>query len=55
MARTMRKQRKTSKKVRDGVVQYAAASCRNHGGCPYCESNRLFNYRKLNQEKLYRE
>lgn len=55
MARTIRKQRKTSKTVRDGTVQYWAASCRHHGGCPYCESNRLFNYRKLNQDKLYKE
>lgn len=20
--------------------------CRNHGGCPYCENNRLYNYKK---------
>ena len=21
-------------------------SCRNHGGCPWCEGNRLFKYQK---------
>ena len=24
----------------------AAHSCRNHGGCPWCEGNRLHKYRK---------
>ena len=26
-------------------------TCRNHGGCPYCEGNRTFNDRKR-REKL---
>lgn len=26
-------------------------SCRNHGGCPYCKGNRLYN-RKKSEEKL---
>ena len=26
-------------------------SCRNHGGCPYCEANRLYNS-KVQQIKL---
>lgn len=55
MARTVRVKRKSDKKVRDGTVQYVASSCRHHGGCTYCENNRLFNYRKLNQDKLYKE
>ena len=21
-------------------------TCRNHGGCPYCESNRLYKFKK---------
>lgn len=25
-------------------------SCRNHGGCPWCERNRLFNRRRLEAE-----
>ena len=27
-------------------------SCRNHGGCPYCEENRLYKS-KLSEEKKY--
>ena len=27
-------------------------SCRNHGGCPYCEGNRLYKA-KLSEEKEY--
>jgi DNA-directed RNA polymerase subunit RPC12/RpoP len=23
-----------------------AKSCKNHGGCPYCEGNRLYKHRK---------
>lgn len=25
-------------------------SCRNHGGCPYCEGNRTYNARKREQQ-----
>lgn len=25
-------------------------SCRNHGGCPWCEGNRLFKFRKNNEK-----
>lgn len=27
-------------------------SCRNHGGCPWCESNRKYKYLKKSQEML---
>lgn len=37
---------KTQKKVRDGRPTRAAASCRNHGGCPYCQSNRMHRHNK---------
>ena len=30
-------------KVRDGTPQHAAGSCDNHGGCRWCEGNRLHN------------
>jgi hypothetical protein len=53
MARTVRTKRKSDKKVKDGTVQYAASSCRHHGSCSYCRNNRLFNFIKLNQDKLY--
>ena len=33
-------------RVRDGTPQYAAGSCNNRGGCPYCEGNRLFGNKK---------
>ena len=25
-------------------------SCRNHGGCPWCEGNRLFKFKKADEE-----
>lgn len=25
-------------------------SCRNHGGCPWCEGNRLFKFKKANEQ-----
>jgi hypothetical protein len=28
-------------------------SCRNHGGCPYCERNRLYNTRKALEKAQY--
>jgi hypothetical protein len=34
------------KKVRDGSITRSRHSCTNHGGCPHCEGNRLYNYRK---------
>ena len=54
MSRTYRKERGTSKTVPDGQDQYPSRSCRHHGGCSWCERNRLFNFRKVNQEKFYR-
>jgi hypothetical protein len=53
MARTVRTKRKSDKKVKDGTDQYASRSCRHHGSCSYCRNNRLFNFIKLNQDKLY--
>jgi hypothetical protein len=26
--------------------KHFSASCRNHGGCPYCEGNRLHKYKR---------
>ena len=53
MSRTFRRDRKTDKKVRDGHPQYASKSCEHHGGCPWCERNRLFNFIKTSSvEKL---
>jgi hypothetical protein len=49
MSRTKRISRRTFKVVRDGTWQYAAASCRHHGGCKYCLANRTFNARKNKQ------
>jgi len=28
------------------------ASCRNHGGCPWCEENRKFKYIRKNKQTL---
>jgi hypothetical protein len=53
MSRTIRKDRKTQKKVNDGHRQYASKSCEHHGGCPYCLKNRLFDIYKSKQEKFY--
>lgn len=27
-------------------------SCRNHGGCPWCEANRKYKYRKKSEKML---
>ena len=32
--------------VRDGTYTRTAGSCENHGGCPYCESNKFHSDRK---------
>lgn len=29
-------------------------SCRNHGGCPWCEENRIYKFRKKEQKMLDR-
>lgn len=49
MSRTYRRDRKTKELVRDGTRQYVSVSCEHHGGCPWCENNRLFNQRKTDQ------
>jgi len=28
-------------------------TCRNHGGCPYCESNRMYQFRKQIERTNY--
>jgi hypothetical protein len=42
MGRTYRKEYRESRRF--------DKSCRCHGGCPYCEENRLHNYRKRRKE-----
>lgn len=46
MSRTYRRARRSSRSTRDGAFQYAAASCRHHGGCPVCTGNRTFSSRR---------
>ena len=36
----------TDGKVRDGTPQHASGSCNNHGGCPYCLSNKMHKNKK---------
>lgn len=38
MSRTIRKSYTKAKSV--------SKKCRNHGGCPYCESNRNYQHKK---------
>jgi hypothetical protein len=45
MSRTVKKAYRKSKRF--------DKSCRNHGGCPYCEANRLHKHRKKDQESLH--
>ena len=49
MSRTYRKQYKTGKYVKDGTPQHVSSSCEHHGGCPWCENNRLFNQHKIDE------
>jgi excinuclease UvrABC ATPase subunit len=30
-------------------AKYVSKCCRNHGGCPWCEGNRLNKYRNLDK------
>ena len=56
MSRTVRRKRPRMKlghllqykdgTVPDGTSQYATGSCHNHGGCPYCEGNRLHKHKR---------
>lgn len=47
MSRTIRRNRKTDRKDKlDKDFQYGAASCRHHGGCPYCEENRTHRHKR---------
>lgn len=34
------------KKVRDGSFTRVSGHCECHGGCPYCESNRMYQKNK---------
>jgi hypothetical protein len=49
MSRTYRKNKLgkvyQDKDRRKGVL-HPSSSCLSHGGCPYCEGNRLFNWVK---------
>ena len=36
----------SSGKVRDGTPTHVSSMCNNHGGCPYCESNRLHKHKR---------
>lgn len=54
MSKTLRKNHKTGKvyKDKDRKHQKASRSCLNHGGCPYCEGNRLHNSKKKEKQAL---
>jgi len=32
--------------VRDGTPQHSSGSCDNHGGCRWCEGNRLHKHKR---------
>ena len=38
--------RKPFSKSYGNYAKAVDASCRNHGGCPWCEGNRTYKYRK---------
>lgn len=50
---------KSGKEKRKGYRGSKAidGTCRNHGGCPYCEGNKQFNYnkRKFNADEKIKE
>lgn len=47
MSKTIRKTKKERKyKDKDRRKLNISQSCLHHGGCPYCESNRLHNKNK---------
>lgn len=46
MSRTVRRKRKGRGLVRDGADQYPSRSCRHHGDCDYCRSNRTHANRR---------
>ena len=41
-----RKKNADHRKPFHGLAKNIDRSCRNHGGCPYCEGNRLFSRHK---------
>lgn len=52
MTNTIRRKRNSPETVRDGTQTHASKSCDNHGGCPFCEGNRLKQSRVTDQESL---
>lgn len=34
---------------KSGYAKKVSKECRNHGGCSYCEGNRLFKYKKARE------
>lgn len=55
MGKTYRKEKRTGKKVRDGTPLHAASSCKNHGGCAYCEGNRTHKFKRQSPIQQDRE
>jgi len=45
--------RKSWRKI--NFAKYIDKSCRNHGECPYCKGNRLYNSKKRLQKANYQE
>lgn len=46
------KEKRKEWKYKKNYCKSVAKSCRNHGGCPYCEGNRLFgNKRRMERYK----
>lgn len=46
MSRTYREYKGKHYDDKDGKNRKAARSCLNHGGCEYCEGNRLHKHRR---------
>ena len=38
--------------VPDGTINHPSNSCTNHGGCPYCLSDRTHRHKKADMESL---
>ena len=36
-------------------AKYVDKTCRNHGSCPWCKGNRLYNYRKNLEKAIDKE
>lgn len=44
--------KKEKRKPYSGVKKYCS-ECRNHGGCDWCENNRLYQTRKMREKTDY--